>query len=140
MDAKEYRVSSQDKGYHLFDEPRKFSLRPDIVVTNNNSKKQVVLDTKWKILSSNQQTNYGISQSDMYQMYIYEKKYKSEKVILIYPFNKAIDDSSIVHTYVAKEELPIEIDTMFFDLMDVKGSLERLTNLIGLNNKEELAV
>lgn len=133
MDSKEYHVSSQDKGYHLFDEPRKFSLRPDIVVTNNNSKKQVVLDTKWKILSANQQSNYGISQSDMYQMYIYEKKYKSEKVILIYPFNNMVGDSDTTHIYVANEETPIEIDTMFFDLTDVNGSLNRMVSLMGFD-------
>lgn len=136
MDHRQYKVSSQDKGYHLFDEPRKFSLRPDIVVTNNESKRQVVLDTKWKLLSSNNQNNYGISQSDMYQMYIYDKKYKSERVILIYPFNNNIDDSSTVYSYLAKEESTIEISAMFFDLMDTTGSLNRLVNLIGLDNAE----
>ena len=31
--------------------------------------------------------NYGISQQDMYQMYVYAKKYNSKKVILIYPLS-----------------------------------------------------
>lgn len=132
MDNDIYKVSIQHKGYHLFDIPQKFSLQPDIVVTNKNNKKQVVLDTKWKLLSSSNQNNYGISQTDMYQMYVYEKKYNSNKVILIYPYNNAIDDISRVYYYYANEGNRIEIDAMFFDLMDVSGSLERLTTLMEL--------
>ena len=64
-------VSAQDSGYYLFDEPRKFRLRPDIVVSNayDQTHSVVIMDTKWKRLNHNPLTNYGISQADMYQMY-----------------------------------------------------------------------
>ena len=79
-------VSSQDKGYHLFTEPRhQFALRPDIVCTKNG--RIVIMDTKWKSLSSNESKNYGISQGDMYQMYAYSKKYQTSEIWLIYPLN-----------------------------------------------------
>lgn len=79
-------VSSQDKGYYLFTEPRhQFALRPDIVCTKNG--RIVIMDTKWKSLSSNESKNYGISQGDMYQMYAYSKKYQTSEIWLIYPLN-----------------------------------------------------
>lgn len=132
MDSKEYRVSTQDKGYYLFDEPRKFALRPDIVVTNHINKSRVVLDTKWKMLSPNSQINYGISQSDMYQMYAYNKKYKPEKVLLVYPYNMSIEDSSTIYSYTANEEVLVDVKAVFFDLMDPKISLERIAHIMAV--------
>jgi 5-methylcytosine-specific restriction enzyme subunit McrC len=54
-----------------------------------------IVDTKWKLLDANNETkNYEISQSDMYQLFAYAKKYKSKKLYLIYPktenFTKAL--------------------------------------------------
>ena len=81
-----WSVSSQDKGYYLFTEPRKqFGLRPDIVCKKGD--RIVVMDTKWKNLIKKERSNYGISQSDMYQMYAYSKKYKTSEVWLLYPLN-----------------------------------------------------
>ena len=82
-----WEVSVQDKGYYLFEEPRRqFSLRPDIVIRKND--RVVVLDTKWKSLCDNEAKNYGISQADMYQMYAYSKKYQTSEIYLIYPMNQ----------------------------------------------------
>ncbi len=131
MDAKRYHVSAQDKRYHLFDSPRKFSLRPDIVVSNYETKANVVLDTKWKMLSPQHQ-NYGISQADMYQMYVYHKKYKPEKVILLYPFNQSFNDSAQVIGYHADEAEDVQVCAAFFDLMDVEGSLTRIETLMAI--------
>lgn len=81
---KSWNISTQDRKYYLFDKPLKFSLRPDIVIRKpmeNNS--TIVLDTKWKIL--NRSENYGISQADMYQMFVYSKKYKAEIIWVLYP-------------------------------------------------------
>ena len=85
-----YNISIQDKTHHLFDEPnKKFLLKPDIVVKNKKDNNIVILDTKWKLLSG-QKSNYGIHQSDMYQMYAYSKKYGAENVILLYPNTEKI--------------------------------------------------
>lgn len=81
-----WHVSSQDKGYYLFTEPRyQFALRPDIVCTKSG--RTVIMDTKWKSLYNNERKNYGISQGDMYQIYAYSKKYQTSEVWLLYPLN-----------------------------------------------------
>ncbi len=66
-----------------------FKLKPDLLVVNGN-RTVCVMDTKWKLLdSSNRKHKYGISQTDMYQLYAYGHKYlKSEdekRLMLIYP-------------------------------------------------------
>lgn len=81
-----WNVSCQDKGYYLFTEPRpQFALRPDIVCTCGD--RTVIMDTKWKSLINNERKNYGIAQSDMYQMYAYSKKYDTPEIWLLYPVN-----------------------------------------------------
>ncbi len=81
-----WEVSCQDKGHYLFTEPRQqFALRPDIVC--KCGERVVIMDTKWKSLINNERKNYGISQSDMYQMYAYSKKYATSEIWLLYPVN-----------------------------------------------------
>ena len=86
----EYSLSAQDKTYHLFDGPRKFLMKPDIVIKNKALAQVFVMDTKWKVLSADK-ANYAISQADMYQMYAYQKKYTSENVTLLYPLTEKVD-------------------------------------------------
>lgn len=93
-----WEVSSQDKGYYLFTEPRKqFALRPDIVCQRGD--RTVIMDTKWKSLINNERANYGISQSDMYQMYAYSKKYGTSEIWLLYPLN----DEMLEHSEIKFE-------------------------------------
>ena len=40
------------------------------------TKTELIIDTKWKLLTGNEDENYGISQADMYQMYAYAHKFK----------------------------------------------------------------
>lgn len=133
MDKSQYTVSTQDRKYHLFDSPKKFALRPDIVVTNHVSRENVVLDTKWKMLSP-QYMNYGISQGDMYQMYIYHKKYCPKRVLLIYPYNKTFSDCTQIMSYEAEtmEGNGVKVEAILFDLMDIQGSLQRIVRQMDL--------
>lgn len=91
-------VDSQVTGKHLLTKNARseFSLRPDIVVYSND-RIRCVIDTKWKHLQPSKR-NYGINQSDMYQMYAYGKIYNCAKIILLYP---KVDDHcpSIVAKY-----------------------------------------
>ncbi len=74
-------IQTQVGTKYLIEEPKKeFKLKPDILIGDN-----IVADTKWKLLESGQPHN-GISQSDIYQMYAYGKKYHAKEIILIYPY------------------------------------------------------
>lgn len=128
-----WAVSSQDRGYHLFDSPSRFALRPDIVAKKDNV--TVILDTKWKRLYPGVH-NYGISQADMYQMYVYSKKYEQNgcpqpEVWMLYPTSEVSDgiidrefisdDGVIVHIYF------VNVDYEIID-KNIRELLERINN------------
>ena len=123
-------IKTPDKSYYLVEkrislgkvnEAPKFRLKPDIVSRDSDS--ALVIDTKWKLLTNSPKDNYGISQSDMYQLYAYGKKYtennKSPALVLLYPknknFTKPLDD------FIYDGDLVLRV--MPFDL---KKSLDRV--------------
>lgn len=122
---KDWSISTQDKGFYLFDEPEKFSLRPDIVITKENGE-IIILDTKWKILIDNERKNYGVSQADMYQMYAYAKKYDSKKVFVIYPLSPEMNQYATTKEIKYMSE-DILIQILFINLLEVEKSLEYIT-------------
>ena len=122
INSDEYTVSAQDKTYHLFEKPEIFSLRPDIVITRKSDNTVFVMDTKWKLLNDVPPT-YGISQSDMYQMYAYQKKYNAENVTLIYPSTNAVPDSQEI-SFDSGDG--VKVNVKFVDLFDVKISIKNL--------------
>jgi len=115
-----YTVKVQDRHYYLFDTPRRFRLRPDIVLENQFGYPRTVMDTKWKKLSSSDTLNWGISQSDMYQMYVYHKKYNAQKVILIYPLTDEVSKQSIP-VFQADDGTIVEV--LFVDLLSQKSDI-----------------
>ena len=119
-------VSSQDRGYYLFTEPRlQFALIPDIVCKRRE--RTIIMDTKWKKLINNERINYGISQSDMYQMYAYSKKYKTSEIWLLYPLNDEMKEHSEI-SFNSGDGTTVNI--YFVDLENIQSSLEVLRNKI----------
>lgn len=98
-------VSLQDKGKHLVEEPKKFALKPDIVIKHENE--VIVADTKWKIIKEEK----DISQSDMYQLFAYGKKYKNRQLYLIYPANSE-KELELFYEY----ENGLNLHVLFFDV------------------------
>ena len=124
MGANGWNVSNQDKGKFLFIEPRKqFGLRPDIVMTKND--RTIILVTKWKVLFVNEHKNYGISQSDMYQMYAYSKKYETSEIWLLYPINSEMYNHSPIH-FDSGDGATIKLH--FIDLENIESNLTDLRN------------
>lgn len=122
----EWEVSSQDKGYYLFDSPRQFALRPDIVITREDGSR-IILDTKWKYLVDKPRINYGISQTDMYQMYAYAKKYETSEIWLLYPLNPEMRD----HTDIAfRSDDGVNVRIFFVDVANIENNLLRLRDLL----------
>ena len=122
INSDEYTVSAQDKTYHLFEKPEIFSLRPDIVITRKSDNTIFVMDTKWKLLNDIPPT-YSISQSDMYQMYAYQKKYNAENVTLIYPSTDAVPDSQEI-SFDSGDG--VKVNVKFVDLFDVNNSINNI--------------
>lgn len=113
-------LRTQDAQYSLFDRPRwAFGLRPDIVLLDGS--KTIIMDTKWKLLAENAR-NYGVSQSDMYQMYAYGKKYSSEKIVLLYPKYGDMRETDI--TFHSDDGVNVEV--AFIDLLHPDASISAL--------------
>ena len=126
-------VSAQDSGYYLFDEPRKFRLRPDIVVNNayDEVHSVVIMDTKWKRLNHNPAANYGISQADMYQMYAYSKKYHTPNIWLIYPLNDDVRDmNQLSFDAIRNEDMSVSVKVFFVDLGNYRDSLKSFFEMV----------
>ena len=107
-------ISLQDKGHHLVFSEKKgiYALRPDIVIGHG----EIIADTKWKILSKDK-TRQGISGGDLYQMYAYGTKYAECKALyLIYPKDKEL--ALKAYTYYDKEDKPLPLKILFFDLQE----------------------
>ena len=73
----------------LHDQGAMFRLKPDLLI--DTPQQRWILDTKWKRVSAgSRDKNYGLSQSDFYQLFAYGHKYGLEKspptLVLIYPY------------------------------------------------------
>jgi 5-methylcytosine-specific restriction enzyme subunit McrC len=113
-------LRTQDAKYSLFDRPTKsFNLRPDIVLVNDGE--IIIMDTKWKLLSDNVR-NYGISQSDMYQMYAYSKKYSAGRIVLLYPQSDNLHGTEI--SFHSDDGVSVEVS--FINLLQPDASIQAL--------------
>lgn len=124
-DTSDFQVSIQDQTHYLFTQPsKKFRLRPDIVVRRKRDGAVFVCDTKWKLLSD-QKANYGIAQADLYQMYVYQKKYQAQSITLLYPQSNFISDEPLV--FHSGDGVTVHVQ--FVDLFDVKNSLQKIAEV-----------
>ena len=122
--SRKVNLRTQDTTYSLFDSPnRAFALRPDIVLDFDGYK--VVLDTKWKLLSD-KASNWGISQSDMYQMYAYGRKYEAERVVLLYPDSEKVSKKDM--GYLSNDN--VKVDVAFIDLKDPDNSITKILSQV----------
>ncbi len=123
------QIKTQESNRYLLEvggEP-KFQIKPDIVCRKDNAV-IFIADTKWKILDFNR-NDYGISQSDLYQVFAYLAKYQCNKGYLIYP---KIDSDSIKHKtfiYKAKSNLGEskyhKLQIHFFDCQNPSDSVNK---------------
>jgi len=141
-------IKTQDKSYYLVSnhkEKNKFSLKPDIVATNDDNHEQIIFDTKWKLLDETKENkNYNISQADMYQLYAYGKKYDLKngfstepKLVLLYPsnlnFQRPLDD------FIYEGELVLSV--LPFNLknsLSIRDEQKELNKILGLIRKTKV--
>jgi 5-methylcytosine-specific restriction enzyme subunit McrC len=102
-----------------------FRLEPDLYIERENEK--WILDTKWKLLdSSDKACNYGLSQSDFYQLFAYGRTYlrdhQNGRLVLIYPKRAAF--SGALPVFMFSDELSLWV--LPFDLET--ATLEQFAN------------
>ncbi len=107
----------------------RFQLKPDIYIKFHKDNKILIIDTKYKELKQGVK-NYGVSQSDIYQMVMYGLRYFEEKeekkeIILLYPqygFNINVEEIKLE----TKENIIIKIKTinLHIDLLKDKDELK----------------
>ena len=66
-----------------------FNLQPDVLIDVKGGC-PIVLDTKWKKLKPKKRPKLGVRESDVYQMLVYAGAHNARRVILLYPWHKAL--------------------------------------------------
>lgn len=128
------RVVTQARQGYLFDDPKLYQLQPDIYIKNCNlesNDEEIILDTKWKRLNKFKKNNFGISQSDMYQMYAYAQKYNVNDIYMLFP----LEDESPQNDKGFVRKLKSSVDnknvTIFLiDLENIENSLLELKRIM----------
>ncbi|MGN1411207.1 MAG: McrC family protein [Oscillospiraceae bacterium] len=108
----QYDIAIQDSSKYLFENPKRFNLRPDIVLKEKSYVKYII-DTKWKILDHTK-NNYGINIQDMYQMYVYSRAFNCNDIILLYPKPSHKIEETTYHT---NDDVSIKVK--FIDLYKI---------------------
>ena len=99
----EFTVKIQAQEKYLFDEPRSFGLKPDIILEGDE---KIILDTKWK---------FEIIPSDMYQMFAYAKKYGAKKIFLLCP-------PQVEETFYRAEDFQVQVVGVdLFNMLNLRG-------------------
>lgn len=133
-----WKISTQERKHYLINDlvaqRNKFRLRPDIVINGNGL--TLILDTKWKMIDQNlSNVNYNISQSDMYQLYAYGKKYQSSngrvRLLLVYPKHQ-----NFSHNLHFLYEPDLFIDIVPFDLENEATFMQHLFDLNQIGSYE----
>ena len=110
------KVSLQDCRYSALRDVENrqiFNLMPDVVISYENGER-IVLDTKWKELAPSKSKNFGVSQSDIYQMMAYAHAYKPSRLILLYPWYKDFGRSEgmVCQWKISETNYPLDIATI----------------------------
>jgi 5-methylcytosine-specific restriction enzyme subunit McrC len=99
------------------------NLRPDILIQKEG--KNIILDTKWKVLK-----RPSPSDEDLRQMYAYANIFKAEKTILLYP--KVFDYQSFTKG-IFNQSNGLACDLFFVNVVDENGlNREMGKNILGL--------
>lgn len=105
--ADRFTVKIQVAEKFLFDTPRRFALKPDILLSGDET---IILDTKWK---------FQPTADDMYQMFAYANRYAAKKIFLLCP--RSTDENI---SYRSDDGLDVTI--YHVDLRDTGASLKKL--------------
>lgn len=77
------REQKSDKSLLAKNNKKRFQMSVDLYIKKDN--KVIIADTKWKQLCLDSSKHFGISQSDLYQLFSYGIYHQADEVWLIYP-------------------------------------------------------
>lgn len=129
-----YLQANNVKKQWLVTEPEQmFMLIPDIIF--KRGKIELIVDTKYKLLDLGAE-HLGVSQSDIYQMFAYGKKYGCRKIILLYPWTEKLGDKKgIIREYTFEDDFKLYIASINLkrDLRkELNNFIEELTEILSL--------
>lgn len=65
---------------------RRFRLKPDVLIENEDGTTAIIIDTKWKrLVKDDVEAMNGLSQSDIYQLYAYSHRFQCKQNVLLFP-------------------------------------------------------
>ena len=105
-----------------------FEMKPDISLIERGDGVRFILDTKWKrINDDDSDRKHGISQTDMYQLFAYGKKYGCKQVALVYPKTKQFQDMDKLR-YRFDDELSLACFP--FDVTEPEESVRKIMDCL----------
>ncbi|MBR1647072.1 MAG: McrC family protein [Selenomonadaceae bacterium] len=107
-----FTVTAQVREKFLFDVPKSFALKPDILLTGDET---IIMDTKWK---------FSVTEADMYQMFVYSKRYAAQKIFLLCPLT---DDEDFI---CRSTEENFSVRKFSVDLFDIDESIKNLREIV----------
>ncbi|WP_282937654.1 hypothetical protein [Paenibacillus sp. RC67] len=110
-----------------------FQLEPDYLISKGNGEPSIIVDTKWKVISS-KLPRHGVQREDFYQMYAYLTRYPEVgKVILLYPHHddvKVLDDNGPSEAWHLEGEPGKRLQVYTLDYDNEEEALERVKEMI----------
>lgn len=106
-----------------------FRTKPDIHLVAPGSGSPIVIDTKWKQLTTGRSSPpWGVSSADVYQMMAYGQVYDAEAVILLYPHSGVVEKTpGILETFETPDRRHIVVATLdLTNLVVLPGQLSKL--------------
>jgi 5-methylcytosine-specific restriction enzyme subunit McrC len=101
----------------------KFKLQPDLLIAKGKGTPQLILDTKWKRLKSDDEDRKnGVPQSDMYQMYAYANRYDCPDNVLLYPEVTGVTPKTyLLEDTSSAKRIRVAVISLSHDLSTVAG-------------------
>lgn len=87
-----------------------FALQPDVIIRSPSG--PIVLDTKWKALSANDDKKLGVVQGDVYQILVYGQAYDAERLVLLYPWRAGLEKGVVKSWRVQGTQTRLDIATV----------------------------
>lgn len=124
LDNQRFKAEIQKKRYPMLNKPmRRDSSQALAVMTLRETGLRVVFDSKWQELSADD-NNYGILQTDIYDLYDLLEIYKSDSACYIYPLTREMREDR--REICFKNEDGILGRVCFVDIGDMEGSLVKV--------------